>query len=238
MLKMNKRTPNAKAGFKYHLTLELMKIELTRREADSLIDSIFDCIRAAIRANEVVNVEGFGVWHSIPVPYRRAWKFGRVIQRPPRMVQFVSAPELDKAVTNAVVNLSRKIKRKAEQPNQTQRDTGVDSSSARYAQVIRHFLVHELQIENHSLFWAMVDSPWAKNALEIGRHETRSKLSVVHAQQAIDETRPRSLPSQSSNLSIELACWYARWVSRLDIDPAVWRDAEYEVRQWGAFRRL
>jgi len=238
-----KQWKNTRKGFKHELILTLRELDFSFREAAQAIDAIFLSIKEALLRKEDVGVEGFGRWYvgETPREKRRKWRFGKVIQLKPYKVLF----EIDANALSQSLNAQwkphpswesgRKAKpklrgRKLALFLQQQEQQRRDLLLTQYSRTILKFLTDELYLEDPVFFWVLRhNSGWFYGeATEIPATEKRS-VPFMDAAEVIKATKSDYRYQKWSNGAIEAVRWYARWSTRLKVEPDIWKEAEQLV---------
>ena len=228
----------ARLGFKHELIQTLMDQGFTYREAEDSIEAIFQTIKSALLHRENVTVERFGTWslkEVEPGRIRRRFRFGKIIELKPWKIRFqIEEHALECAYdpdwrphsswTEARKRPQKLRGKKLAEFLRRQREELKYS----YVRTIIRFFGDELPGEDWEMIWQLrFNSPW------YGGEVTNTRSSELRpfedAQEVIRETQPLEFVGQWVNRTIDLVRWYARWTSKLDVDPEIWKEAELQA---------
>lgn len=234
-----KRWKDTRKGFKHELVCILVERGFSFRQAEKAVNAIFSSIKAALLRRESINVHGFGQWYVEQAPREkiRAWRFGKVILRKPYKVSFEMDPKAFSQHSGEPWNphpswaarckkrpklRGRQLLAHLEEQEHQRQAKLLDQ----YTRMIVSFVQNQLYCEDVQQFWILRDTPWFYGQVsEIPVAETRS-VAATQAAELIRTTKSGNLPRTWPNGIIEAVRWYARWSTRLEVEPDIWREAE------------
>ncbi|HLH55028.1 MAG TPA: HU family DNA-binding protein [Verrucomicrobiae bacterium] len=238
-MKVAKKQPwkGSRKGFKYELILTLVDRGFSVREAQHTVYAIFSAIKEALLRKDKVELEGFGRWHVKEIPQRRAWRFGKIIQRKPFAVSFeIDAEAFAQASGEAWEPhpgwearckqkpklRGRKLAAFLEEQEEQRRAELLD----KYTRLIVRFIRNELYGEDLQMFWILRHKGWFHGpASEVPATE-RHAVDVSKAAEVIQATKPSNVFQPWPNGTLDGVQWYARWSTRLKVEADIWKEAE------------
>lgn len=233
-----KQWKQSRSGFKHELALTLVDQGFSFREADQIVHAIFSAMKTALLRKESIIVEGFGRWHiEGPLTPNRGWRFGKVIQLKPYKITFeIEAAALAQAgaenwnphpAWQAQSSRKPKLKgRKLALSLRQQAEQRYRELLRQYTRLIVKFIGDELPCRDLLQFWTLRHGGWFYGqASEVPQSEKHA-VNFSEAAAVIGSTKLGDLPLPWPDGEIEAMRWYARWSTRLDVDPEIWKEAE------------